>query len=180
MVESPCDNSHTDPTDGAPVNTPQDKQDIPSDDDQLQQANADAPSSSTHRAIKRKLNDIDGRVPEKETHPNSTDLAKSDTATTSSVPISNANESSNNDIINLDMNPSQQNKQSTIRNINKVPPPTKQKIDIYGRVPPKEPKYPISCPTCNRSISVSRFAAHLEKCMGISGRNLGGPSKYSG
>jgi hypothetical protein len=44
------------------------------------------------------------------------------------------------------------------------------KTDIYGRVPTKEPKYPISCPTCGRIISVSRFAAHLEKCLGISGR----------
>lgn len=44
--------------------------------------------------------------------------------------------------------------------------------DIYGRIPAKEPKYPISCPACSRIISVSRFAAHLEKCMGISRRSL--------
>jgi hypothetical protein len=44
------------------------------------------------------------------------------------------------------------------------------KTDIYGRVTTKEPKYPISCPTCGRNITVSRFAAHLEKCLGISGR----------
>jgi hypothetical protein len=48
----------------------------------------------------------------------------------------------------------------------------KPKTDIYGRIPTKEPKYPISCPTCGRIISVSRFAAHLEKCLGISGRSV--------
>ncbi|KAL3776471.1 hypothetical protein ACHAWO_007551 [Cyclotella atomus] len=47
----------------------------------------------------------------------------------------------------------------------------KSKTDIYGRIPSKEPKYPISCPTCGRIISVSRFAGHLEKCLGISGRS---------
>ena len=28
------------------------------------------------------------------------------------------------------------------------------------------------CPSCHRRIPPTRFAAHLEKCMGISGRNV--------
>lgn len=39
--------------------------------------------------------------------------------------------------------------------------------DIYGRVPPKEPKTTAKCPVCSRYVSTSRFAPHLDKCMGI-------------
>lgn len=39
--------------------------------------------------------------------------------------------------------------------------------DIWGRVPPKEPKSNSHCPVCNRSVNVSSFARHLDKCMGI-------------
>mmetsp|Transcript_28556 Transcript_28556/g.44980 ORF Transcript_28556/g.44980 Transcript_28556/m.44980 type:complete len:143 (-) Transcript_28556:1007-1435(-) len=44
--------------------------------------------------------------------------------------------------------------------------------DIYGRVPGKEPKYPIPCPNCKRELAVSRFCQHLEKCMGLGGRGV--------
>jgi len=47
-------------------------------------------------------------------------------------------------------------------------------VDIWGRIPPKEPKQPVLCTLCGRHISTSRFASHLEKCMGISTRPLAG------
>ena len=47
-------------------------------------------------------------------------------------------------------------------------------VDIWGRIPPKEPKLPVLCTLCGRHISTSRFASHLEKCMGISTRPLAG------
>ena len=47
-------------------------------------------------------------------------------------------------------------------------------VDIWGRIPPKEPKQPVLCTLCRRHISTSRFASHLEKCMGISTRPLTG------
>jgi Sgf11 (transcriptional regulation protein) len=47
-------------------------------------------------------------------------------------------------------------------------------VDIWGRIPPKEPKHPVECTLCGRHISTSRFASHLEKCMGISSRPLTG------
>ena len=39
--------------------------------------------------------------------------------------------------------------------------------DIWGNIPPKEPKYLVECQVCLRQVSVSRFAAHLDKCMGL-------------
>jgi hypothetical protein len=39
--------------------------------------------------------------------------------------------------------------------------------DIWGRIPPKEPKAAAKCPVCSRHISTLRFAPHLDKCMGI-------------
>lgn len=39
--------------------------------------------------------------------------------------------------------------------------------DIWGRIPPKEPKTTAKCPVCSRQISTLRFAPHLDKCMGI-------------
>jgi len=47
-------------------------------------------------------------------------------------------------------------------------------VDIWGRIPPKEPKIPVQCTLCGRHMSTSRFASHLEKCMGLSTRPLPG------
>lgn len=48
-------------------------------------------------------------------------------------------------------------------------------LDIWGNHPPKEPVgVTCRCGTCNRRISVSRFASHLDKCMGLSTRPLAG------
>lgn len=40
-------------------------------------------------------------------------------------------------------------------------------LDIWGRLPPKEPKSMINCPLCKRLVNTLRFAPHLDKCMGI-------------
>lgn len=38
-------------------------------------------------------------------------------------------------------------------------------LDIYGRIPPKEPKITSTiCLLCGRSVSAMRFAPHLDKC----------------
>jgi hypothetical protein len=39
--------------------------------------------------------------------------------------------------------------------------------DIWGRIPSKEPKYLVTCSICKRSVAASRFAPHLDKCMGL-------------
>lgn len=52
-------------------------------------------------------------------------------------------------------------------------------VDIWGRIPPKEPSYPVDCTVCGRQISSMRFAQHLEKCMGLSTRPLAGISNRS-
>ena len=39
--------------------------------------------------------------------------------------------------------------------------------DIWDKFPLKEPKDPIVCPACGRTINTIRFALHLDKCMGI-------------
>jgi hypothetical protein len=39
--------------------------------------------------------------------------------------------------------------------------------DIWGAIPPKEPKYMVECQICNRQVAASRFAPHLDKCMGL-------------
>ena len=41
-------------------------------------------------------------------------------------------------------------------------------LDIWGKFPPKEPKKTVKCPVCSRFVSTSRFASHLDKCMGLS------------
>jgi Sgf11 (transcriptional regulation protein) len=47
--------------------------------------------------------------------------------------------------------------------------------DIWGNYPPKEPKdFFCVCQLCNRQIATSRFASHLDKCMGLSTRPLAG------
>ena len=40
--------------------------------------------------------------------------------------------------------------------------------DIWGRIPPKEPKQNVECRICGRQVSALRFAPHLDKCMGLS------------
>lgn len=54
-------------------------------------------------------------------------------------------------------------------------------VDIYGRVPPKEPKYPFQCSACGRGVSVLRYAPHLDKCLGKNkmARNAGSQRKQS-
>ncbi|KAL3943757.1 MAG: hypothetical protein SGBAC_002180 [Bacillariaceae sp.] len=41
-------------------------------------------------------------------------------------------------------------------------------LDIWGNFPPKEPKKTVKCTLCSRFVSTSRFASHLDKCMGLS------------
>jgi len=54
---------------------------------------------------------------------------------------------------------------------------TLTKLDIWGNNPPKEPKNRLCrCRLCGRLISTSRFASHLDKCMGLSTSRGGGPS----
>ncbi|KAJ2953445.1 hypothetical protein O0L34_g1039 [Tuta absoluta] len=42
--------------------------------------------------------------------------------------------------------------------------------DVFGSVTKKTPDTNCSCPNCDRPVSATRFAPHLEKCMGM-GRN---------
>jgi hypothetical protein len=53
-------------------------------------------------------------------------------------------------------------------------------VDIWNRIPPKEPKHPVECTLCGRHMSTTRFASHLEKCMGLSTRPLTGIPNRSG
>ena len=39
--------------------------------------------------------------------------------------------------------------------------------DIWGNIPLKEPKHLVECLVCKRQVAVSRFAPHLDKCMGL-------------
>lgn len=58
--------------------------------------------------------------------------------------------------------------------------PQQRGVDVWGRIPPKEPKNPVECKLCGRTIATSRFASHLEKCMGLSTRpSTGIPSRSS-
>ena len=41
--------------------------------------------------------------------------------------------------------------------------------DVFGHVPMKK-QLECVCPNCSRNLAASRFAPHLEKCMGM-GRN---------
>mmetsp|Transcript_9558 Transcript_9558/g.20668 ORF Transcript_9558/g.20668 Transcript_9558/m.20668 type:complete len:397 (+) Transcript_9558:194-1384(+) len=52
-------------------------------------------------------------------------------------------------------------------------------VDIWGKTPAKEPKNRLCrCQLCGRLISTSRFASHLDKCMGLS-TSRGGASSIS-
>ncbi|KAF4521879.1 hypothetical protein B566_EDAN008403 [Ephemera danica] len=42
-------------------------------------------------------------------------------------------------------------------------------LDVFGQ-PPVKKQHECVCPSCNRNLAASRFAPHLEKCMGM-GRN---------
>jgi len=42
-------------------------------------------------------------------------------------------------------------------------------LDVFGQVPMKK-QFDCVCPNCQRNLAASRFAPHLEKCMGM-GRN---------
>ncbi|XP_052821952.1 ataxin-7-like protein 3 isoform X2 [Octopus bimaculoides] len=45
----------------------------------------------------------------------------------------------------------------------------KSGVDVFGQVPTKK-QFECTCPNCQRHLAASRFAPHLEKCMGM-GRN---------
>jgi hypothetical protein len=45
--------------------------------------------------------------------------------------------------------------------------PIYSNADIWGAIPAQEPKYCVECQICNRQVAVSRFAPHLDKCMGL-------------
>ena len=45
--------------------------------------------------------------------------------------------------------------------------PRDSSLDIWGRIPPKEPKITVKCQNCGKSVSAIRFAPHLDKCMGL-------------
>jgi hypothetical protein len=70
------------------------------------------------------------------------------------------------------------------------PKPTMQsrqtinRLDIWGRMPPKEPTHPCECKLCGRHVSTLRFASHLDKCMGLSTRTpstaTGNPARSNG
>ncbi len=40
-------------------------------------------------------------------------------------------------------------------------------LDIFGQVPIKAKQVECVCPNCSRNLAASRFAPHLEKCMGM-------------
>jgi SAGA-associated factor 11 len=42
-------------------------------------------------------------------------------------------------------------------------------VDVFGQ-PPTKKQFECVCPNCQRNMAASRFAPHLEKCMGM-GRN---------
>lgn len=45
--------------------------------------------------------------------------------------------------------------------------PIYSNADIWGAIPNKEPKHLVECQVCARQVAVSRFAPHLDKCMGL-------------
>jgi hypothetical protein len=45
---------------------------------------------------------------------------------------------------------------------------TNTHLDVWGNLPPKEPKQTVECQLCGRHVATSRFATHLDKCMGLS------------
>ncbi|XP_054161858.1 SAGA-associated factor 11 homolog isoform X2 [Oppia nitens] len=56
--------------------------------------------------------------------------------------------------------------ESTAEEIDKY---DKKGTDIFGELPVKK-QHECECPNCHRNLAASRFAPHLEKCMGM-GRN---------
>jgi len=59
--------------------------------------------------------------------------------------------------------------ESAADEINKYAIIDKKGLDIFGEVPMKK-QHECVCPNCQRNLAASRFAPHLEKCMGM-GRN---------
>ena len=58
-----------------------------------------------------------------------------------------------------------------------TPAATLGMVDIWGNRPVAEPtNVTCECPLCGRHVSTSRFASHLDKCMGLSTRPLAGSS----
>lgn len=49
-------------------------------------------------------------------------------------------------------------------------------VDAWGRIPPKDVL--TTCKVCSKNMSATRFAAHLDKCLGI-GNSRGGHSSRS-
>lgn len=46
-------------------------------------------------------------------------------------------------------------------------PTAKGWVDIWGNLPPKEPKTLAKCEVCGKLVSALRFASHLDKCMNL-------------
>ncbi|KAI8053883.1 hypothetical protein BDF22DRAFT_681825 [Syncephalis plumigaleata] len=44
-------------------------------------------------------------------------------------------------------------------------------LDIFGQKPMPDTQEIVECPNCKRQFVASRYAPHLEKCLGIAGRN---------
>lgn len=45
-------------------------------------------------------------------------------------------------------------------------PPGRASVDVFGVPASSLPIDPVSCPNCARRVAASRFAPHLDKCMG--------------
>ncbi|KAL6766570.1 hypothetical protein ACKKBG_A36565 [Auxenochlorella protothecoides x Auxenochlorella symbiontica] len=45
-------------------------------------------------------------------------------------------------------------------------PPGRASVDVFGVPASSLPIDPVSCPNCARRVASSRFAPHLDKCMG--------------
>lgn len=43
----------------------------------------------------------------------------------------------------------------------------KKGLDVFGQSPSNKKQIECSCPNCHRNLAASRFAPHLEKCMGM-------------
>jgi Sgf11 (transcriptional regulation protein) len=52
-------------------------------------------------------------------------------------------------------------------------------LDIWNRIPPKEPKALAKCTICDRYVSALRFAPHLDKCMQLGTMRTGAASNSS-
>ncbi|ESN98951.1 hypothetical protein HELRODRAFT_66532, partial [Helobdella robusta] len=42
-------------------------------------------------------------------------------------------------------------------------------VDVFGQTFSAKKQYDCICPNCHRNLAASRFAPHLEKCMGMGG-----------